>query len=584
MKFNLKSVVAGAAALALAGGLVVAGAGSASAAAATFDPDPNSAGTISFFDAAGNQISGGSTSGAMAAYYKASGPKTGSYSFNLGQMTIATPQDGVPTGSWTTLEQTTSSQAYTTAQAGYPTGLQTPASNVVIKSAVTDESLALHITNFPSASSLNANTYQIRLYTSASANTYYTANVVVSGSSWTQSFPVLAAAITTTTALNASSPVSPVIVGAGTTTLSASVTPASSSITNGAVQFYDGASALGSAGAYTGTNPVTLVVPATGAGSLAVGSHSITAVYVPAGIAFGTSTSSAATYVVHPVNVATTTSASATSGSAAYSSTTVTATVSPVAAGTVTFTDSIAGNIGSSATSGGVASLTTLALGAGAHVITASFVPTDALAFSASSGAAASFTLASVGATPDPQAIQVIVAPGTLTITTPYNYDAVLAPSAPKFILGTMALDPTATYLTASAAFGDAATPAQGVTITDTRSGDLTWTASASATDFVDPANDTIDAHGLGFTAVTARYLVGNALNASTKPIVVNDVTSFVPSNASYATSGLKGAPHQFATALQGVGTVYVTGSLNLYAPTSTKAGTYLSTLTFTAV
>ena len=85
------------------------------------------------------------------------------------------------------------------------------------------------------------------------------------------------------------------------------------------------------------------------------------------------------------------------------------------------------------------------------------------------------------------------------------------------------------------------------------------------------------------FTAVTPRYIAGNALQPVVKPVLTQDVPSYQPAAALYATTGLKGAPHQFASAAHGVGTVYVTGQLDLYAPTSTKAGTYFTTLTFTA-
>jgi len=583
MKFNFKSVVAGAAALAVAGGLLITGAGAAQA--ATFDPDATQLGTLSFYDASGAQISGGTiTDGPMAAFYKASGPKVDTFPFNNGYVAFFTPVAGQAPAAWQTGNQSTTGQNFATLQATYPAGLNNAATNVVIKGAAADGKLSGQVSGFPAADPANVGVYQIRLYTSASATTYFAASVTVSGTTWAQTFPALGAATATVTTLAAPTPASPVIVGAAPTVLSASVTASPTNPTNGSVVFKDGATTLSTV-AFTGTNPVTYSIPATGAGSLSAATHSFTATYVPSGISFSTSVSAPRAYVVNPVLIPTTTVASATSGVNAYSSTTVTATVSPpAAAGTVTFTDSLQGNIGSSATVAGVATLTTTALGAGAHVITASFVATDPLTYGPSSGAAGSFSLASVGATPDPQAIQVIVAPGTLTITTPYNYDPILAPTAPKFLLGTMALDSTGTYLQASAPFGDATTPANGVTITDTRAGDVPWTASASANDFVTPAGDLIDAHGLGFTAVTPRYIALNALNALTKPVVTNDVPSYAPSNVLYPTTGLKGAPHQFATAVNGVGSVYVTGSLNLYAPTSTKAGTYLSTLTFTAV
>ena len=567
MKFSLKSVVAGAAALALATGMTVAGAGSASAAAATFDPDPNAVGTVTFYDAAGNQIAGGSTTGPIAAYYKASGPKVGAFTFNLGNMTIATPQDGVPTGSWTTLEQTTSSQNYTTLQAGYPAGLNNAATNVVIASAATDEDLATHIVNFPSASVQNPNTYQVRIYTSASATTYYSANIVVSGTTWTQSFPVIAAQVATTTTL---APVtSPVIVGSGATTLSASVTPASGALTNGSVQFLDGATVLGTV-AYTGTNPVTLSVP-----SFTVGSHSLTAAYVPSGLGFNGSVSAVRTLVVNPVATSTSIAVAANVGSGqAFSPVILSGTVTPAAAaGTVVFSEG-ANTLGSAPTVGGVATLSVSTLAVGTHTIHAVFTPTDTVTYAVASGDATPFTLTAPAVAPDNQDIQVTVSAGSLILSSPYG------PSN-KFDLGTMVLDPTGTFLYTERPFGDATHPELGLTVTDTRAGNGPWTVSAVASNFSDGSTHSIDAKGLGLTGVTPQYLttpnaIGGTNTVSTTDVVPNDLT------AGNTAAGLS-ATSPIASILHGNGSVRITGTLKLYAPSSTVAGLYSSVLTFTA-
>lgn len=586
MKFSVKSVVAGAAALALAGGMMVAGAGAAQA--ASFDPDASQIGTLSFYDATGAQIGGGNLSDApMAAYYKASGPKAQTFPFNKGYVAFFTPVQGQLPAAWQTGTQSTTNQDFAVLQSSYPAGLNDPNANVVIKGNASDFTLANQVASFPSSSALDPGVYQVRIYTSADASTYFAASITVSGSTWTQTYPALPAAASTTTTLTAT-PASPQVVGTAVT-LSASVA-ASPLPSNGTVKFFDGATEIGSV-AYTGTNPVTLPQPA-----LTVGSHSFTAQYVPSGISYTGSTSSAVPFTVNPVQIATTTSVAVNTGTGnAYAPVTVTATVAPLAAvGTVTFTDSVVGNLGSVAKAAGVAApdFVTSALGAGAHTVTATFTPADAIEFSSSNGSSSAFTLAAVGATPDEQTIDVVVAPGTLTITTPYTPSNV-------FHMGTMALDPTATYLQATAAFPAAGDPA--ITITDTRAGNANWTASVSAIDFTSGVN-TIDAHGLGFTAVAPTYLLNNALcsvaydgapivagecqdGAPVKPVVTNDVPSYAPTNALYPTTGLKGAPHQFATTTNGgVGTVYVNGFLNLYAPTSTQAGTYTTTVTFTAV
>jgi hypothetical protein len=261
----------------------------------TYEPDPGAVGTVTFYNAAGVAITSGSTTDQpLAAYYKASGPKVGSFAFNKGSMVLYTPQDGVATGSWTTGEQTTNNQDYTTLQATYPTGLTDPAGNVVIKGAATDQSLASHITNFPSASALNPGVYQIRIYTSASAITYYTADVKVTGSSWSMVYPTVATPDDTTTALSASpagtaDTSSPVVL---TATVSDTTTPATKPA--GTVAFKDGVTTLAAAVAVNATGVATYSIPPS---TLAIGNHSFSAEYTPSG-SFNGSTSSAVSYAV----------------------------------------------------------------------------------------------------------------------------------------------------------------------------------------------------------------------------------------------------------------------------------------------
>ena len=45
------------------------------------------------------------------------------------------------------------------------------------------------------------------------------------------------------------------------------------------------------------------------------------------------------------------------------------------------------------------------------------------------------------------------------------------------------------------------------MTVTDTRAGDLPWTASATVTNFTDAASDVINGQNLTFTGVTADYI-----------------------------------------------------------------------------
>ena len=265
---------AAAAAVALLAGLLgTAGAGAAQATGTTptYEPDPSAVGTVTLFDAAGTQITSGSVNDApLATYYKASGPKVGSFAFNKGYVVYYTPQDSVPPGSWTTGEIWTAAQNYTTLQTSYPAGLNTPDTNVVIKGSASEGPFSSHITNFPSASVTDPGVYQLRLYTSASATTYYTADIKVTGTTWTQVYPAVATGTETTTTLGAN-PSGTVAPGTAVT-LTATVAPAAA----GGVTFADGATSLGAADSYNpGTGVATKTVTPT------PGDHSYTATFAP---------------------------------------------------------------------------------------------------------------------------------------------------------------------------------------------------------------------------------------------------------------------------------------------------------------
>ena len=169
------------------------------------------------------------------------------------------------------------------------------------------------------------------------------------------------------------------------------------------------------------------------------------------------------------------------------------------------------------------------------------FVPTNSAVYNTSTSLAVLFTATQPAIAPASQSIDVSIPSGSLTITTPYS-------SQNPFQLGTAVLDPAGAKFTASAPFGDGASPANGVTVTDTRAGDLSWTASGTVTDFSNGSGGVISGEDLAFTGVTPSYLTGNALQAG--DVVTNDVTTggiYGPTDP--GSDGLKGGPHQFATA-----------------------------------
>ena len=178
--------------------------------------------------------------------------------------------------------------------------------------------------------------------------------------------------ISTTTALTSSpNPSTPGQV----VTFTATVSPAAST---GSVQFFDGASFLGTVPLNSGT---ALFLTA----SLSVGSHNITAAY-SGDSTHAASTSAVLTQTVNASLISTTTAVTSSANpSTSGQSVTFTATGSPAAAtGTVQFFDG-ASSLGTATLSGGTASLSTSALSVGGHSITAAYNGDSTYAASTSS-------------------------------------------------------------------------------------------------------------------------------------------------------------------------------------------------------
>lgn len=393
---------------------------------------------------------------------------------------------------------------------------------------------------------------------------------------YTVNVPVVEA-VNTGTVLTAS-PAGPVEQGTAVT-LSADVTPASGpDAPVGTVEFFSGATSLGAGSALTGTGVSTLTT-----GALPAGTNSITAVFTP-GAGFNTSTSTAVSYVVSPVAARPTTTVLTVTpvDGPAFSQVTLTCDVDAgafEANGTARFLDgsNVLGSV--PVTAGAPAVFTTSNIGAGARNLTCQFVGAAPYTDSVSVAVAVAFTQA--GAEPDEQTVIVEIPVGVITITTPYT------PANP-LSLGVAVLDPSDSTYSASAQFGtDAATTIPGVggaagipgafiTITDSRSGNLGFTASLVAGAF---SNGTSSFGGeyAGLTAVTANQIAGNAMLAS--QVTETDTVPNV--------GGGLGSPKVFAAypAGQPLGSVNLTGLFGIDGvPTSVTPGVYTSTVTFTAV
>jgi len=614
VKLKLRKPVLGALALSAVSAILLGGASIASAATPPFEPDTtNQYGQVLFYDASGNMVTSGSINSPISAYAVATTNDPNVGHFQKAALFGYLPVNGVAPGAWsgTQLSQSTTFPA---ADATAPTGHiapTTPASigglssdRPVVTEATTDKTLAQLQTQFPNtATDAYQGLYQLRVKVSGESQ-WWAADVKITGSTWALVYP----SITSTTL--AASPASPQSLATdggtpATVTLTASLTAS----VPGSVQFFRNGSALGSPVAASGGTTNTATKTDVPAGPSAGGSPvttNYTATFTPTDPSFISSSSSAVAYVVqNPAPAAaTTTDLAVTQDGIAGDDVQLTSNVhntptpGTVPVGSVSWYDNGSAtplNTTPVAVNGsGVATFDIPAgLTVGAHSIVAKFTPTNAAQFIASQSSPAVFSLtAPLACTPgpkcDPQTFVVDVNAGTLTISTPYTG----ADAAHTFNLGAMALSSDGTKLHASAPFGSSTLPAAGatfagVTITDTRAGNGPWTASVYGGDFLS-GSDKINGQNLGFTGVQPLYIGGNALSAS-NPVVTNDVANSGPGTIFAAgasgTAGLKGSPsvqHQFATAAHGDGTVYVYGTMDLYAPTSTPAGHYTGVVTFT--
>ncbi len=183
----------------------------------------------------------------------------------------------------------------------------------------------------------------------------------------------------------------------------------------------------------------------------------------------------------------------------------------------------------------------------------------------------------------DVQTIQGTIPAGMLTISTPYTASAPLD-------LGTLTLDPSGTYFSGSTSFGSASGGATSdILITDTRAGDLPWTAEAQASALSDGGSNpgsTINGQNVGLTALTVVPVTGNSFNTSVPNFttIANPAAAPPLSPMDSGTLGLGNAKHDFAQAQQGFGSVGLVGTLTLNAPSSTEAGLFKGTITFTIV
>ena len=374
--------------VALLGALLIAVSGLAAgviaahdAAAATppWEPvgNPPQVGGLTFYNAAGTEITSGSTAAPLAAYIQGTAlPRSGD---TLATLEAFTPVNGVPAGQWNG-EGVSGTTAFPNASA--PAALASSPLPLVTGSDL-DYSLADYIGDFPNndtSSDGYAGLYVLRLFTSAPekgpSTTYDSADISISGTTWTLVYTQTPTTTPTTTTLSAS-PASPQPSGTPVT-LTATVSPAAS----GTVQFEVGTTDIGSP--VTVTSGVATAVTST----LPSGDDSLSAVFTPTAGNGYTGSTGTATYTIQATPTTTTLSASPASPQPSGTPVTLTATVSPAASGTVQFEVGTT-DIGSPVTvTSGVATAVTSTLPSGDDSLSAVFTPTAGNGYAGSTGTA----------------------------------------------------------------------------------------------------------------------------------------------------------------------------------------------------
>ena len=230
-------------------------------------------------------------------------------------------------------------------------------------------------------------------------------------------------------------------------------------------------------------------------------------------------------------------------------------------------------------------SLTASAAPGTAHTVSAVF--TDGNTFTTSTSPNATFNLI-VSYAPDVQNIQTSITAGTLVISTPYH-------SANPLVLPAMTLNTAATEYSTSAAF-------TGISVADTRPGNLPYTVSAIASNLTKNGvgspgvNETINAQnvGLNLSGLTSTNASPNTFLGSQTPGAATtgqNFTGFNNAAAAHVAAGATGSaglggsnPHVVLHANSGLGTTVTNGTLTITAPSNTLDGTYAGTITFSII
>jgi hypothetical protein len=272
----------------------------------------NQIGTLTFYDASGNPITGGSNLDHIADYVLASSTDPSTKPGTLAELEFANPQNGVPASTWNVKqdEQTPfpNSSAPTT-----PTELAT-SPNPLVTLDSTGGDLGDAIGGFDTSNPVAGftNVYQLRVFTSGvggagtHAGMYWDADVQVdtAAGTWVEVYPTSGAQpIATTTAVTVS-PTTSANQGASVT-VTGTETAADATHPAGSITLDDGNQVLGHGavdanGAFS--VPTSTLVP---------GRHSFTATFTDTADGYTGSSAPAVSYLINPVAKTPTVSGSA---------------------------------------------------------------------------------------------------------------------------------------------------------------------------------------------------------------------------------------------------------------------------------
>jgi hypothetical protein len=294
----------GAATLLLSGAAAVA---ASHASAATTPPwesgsakDVNEVGTLALFSSAGTQITSGSTTTAPVAAYVIGSHADASHT--KATLYAYTPKSGVSASAWSG-EQLSGSTTYPVTASGAPADVKS-AVGPVVTGASSDETLASYIADFPNNGTTSGYTgaYQLRVRTSAAGgsadSTYQSLDIIVSGTTWVETFPSSHPLKATSTALAVS--VKGKVKEGRRVTLTATESTTGGGHAAGKVQFASDGKRVRKAVKVSSAGKATLKTSA-----LLPGKDSITATFTPSQAAtFASSVSKPRTITVRKVALA----------------------------------------------------------------------------------------------------------------------------------------------------------------------------------------------------------------------------------------------------------------------------------------